>query len=160
MDQVVDDPAPAEPGFPDALVRLSHIVQYVFADVTRQVELTPQQGQLLCVLTSGPVGLSELSRTLHQERSSLTGLIDRVERRGLVERRRHPQDRRAYSVVLTKTGLRLAHEVHAEVSSRLDRLAADVPKAPRETVTTVARTLVGRYHGPATSSPEASSSTA
>lgn len=148
MDQVVGDPAPVGLGFPDALVRLSHVVQYVFGDVTRQVELTPQQGQLLCVLTTGPIGLSELSRTLHQERSSLTGLIDRVERRGLVERRRHPRDRRAYSVVLTETGLRLAHEVHGEVVSRLDRLAGDVPEALRDTVAGVASTLVGRYHDP------------
>ena len=41
-----------------SLVRLSHLVQHVFADVSRQHDLTPQQAQLLCVLMNGPLGMS------------------------------------------------------------------------------------------------------
>jgi DNA-binding MarR family transcriptional regulator len=69
--------ATTEPGFAAALVRLSHLVQHVFADVSRDHDITPQQTQLLCMLIGGPVGMTELSRLMHLEKSSLTGLVDR-----------------------------------------------------------------------------------
>ncbi|HWE89863.1 MAG TPA: MarR family winged helix-turn-helix transcriptional regulator [Pseudonocardiaceae bacterium] len=114
-----------------ALVRLSHLVQHVFADASRQHELTPQQAQLLCQLAGGPVGMGELSRLLHLEKSSLTGLVDRVEQRGLVIRIRDAHDRRACQISLTGKGSELAHECHDDVTSRLDKLAGELPSTDR-----------------------------
>src|SRR3954471_25014226 len=108
MTTTADTTTTEELGFVDACVRLAHLVQHVFADVSRQHELTPQQTQLLCMLSHGPVGMTELSRLLHLERSSLTGLVDRVERRGLVTRVRDSRDRRACHIVLTSQGDQLA----------------------------------------------------
>lgn len=55
--------ATEELGFAAALVRMSHLVQHVFADVSRDHDITPQQTQLLCILVGGPVGMTELSRS-------------------------------------------------------------------------------------------------
>ena len=44
-------------------------------------------------------------------RSNLTGLVDRLEKRGLVARREVAADRRAYSVVLTAAGARLLRDI-------------------------------------------------
>lgn len=116
-----------ELGFSETLVRLSHVVQHEFAEASRAQDLTPQQAQLLCVLIAGPVGMTDLSQALHLEKSSLTGLVDRVERRGLVARVPHEHDRRACRIALTDEGTRLAHLAHRGVTDRLDALTADVP---------------------------------
>ena len=136
-----------ELGLVDALVRLSHAVQHEFGDASRSLELTPQQGQLLCVLAPGPLGLTDLGQVLHLERSSLTGLVDRVERRGLLTRHRDGPDRRACRVALTGTGLDLAHEVHAEVSRRLERLAGGLAPRRRAQLREIAVELLEQGRG-------------
>ncbi|MBP2186923.1 MarR family winged helix-turn-helix transcriptional regulator [Amycolatopsis magusensis] len=115
-----------------ALVRLSHLVQRVFTEVSRDHELTQQQAQLLCALIAGPVGMTELGRTLHLEKSSITGLVDRVERRGLVTRVRDDHDRRACRIALTEKGAELGERSHEGVVERLDELTADLPAGTRE----------------------------
>lgn len=120
-----------------SLVRLSHEVQHVFTDVSREYDLTPQQAQLLCVLAAGPLGMTELTRTLHLEKSSVTGLVDRVERRGLSVRMRDGHDRRACTVALTADGTRLAHRVHNAVVRRLARTLDGVSATDAERLTSV-----------------------
>lgn len=72
-------------------------------------DLSPSQFNVLNLLHLNPAGLSQtdLSRQLIMHRSNLTGLVDRLEKRGLVARREVAADRRAYSVVLTAAGIRL-----------------------------------------------------
>lgn len=115
-----------------ALVQVTHRVQHVFADVSRDHDLTPQQAQLLCMLSDGPVGMTELSRALHLEKSSLTGLVDRVERRGLVARKPDPHDRRACQIELTGQGLQLAVDSHDDITTRLEKLAGDLDPGARQ----------------------------
>ncbi|WP_113697775.1 MarR family winged helix-turn-helix transcriptional regulator [Amycolatopsis albispora] len=119
-----------------ALVRLSHLVQRVFTDASRDHDLTQPQAQLLCALNAGPVGMTELSRVLHLEKSSLTGLVDRVERRGLVRRVRDDHDRRACRIELTEQGAELGQRAHNDVVDRLDELTAGMPAATRELIAT------------------------
>jgi len=121
-----------EIGLAAALVRLAHLVQHVFADVSRGYDLTPQQAQLLCLLIDGPVGMTDLSRQLNLEKSSITGLVDRVERRDLVARMRNPDDRRACRIALTDKGVRLAEDAHSGVTERLEALASDLRPADRK----------------------------
>lgn len=117
-----------------ALVRLSHLVQHVFADVSREQGLTPQQAQLLCLLIDGPVGMTELRRLLHLEKSSITGMIDRTERSGLVTRLRDPADRRTWRIALTDHGSRLASQAHNGVIVRLDSFAREILPDDKERV--------------------------
>jgi DNA-binding MarR family transcriptional regulator len=132
-------------GLAEALVQLSHLVQQVYADISRRHGLTPQQAQLLCVVArGGAVGMTELSRSLHLEKSSLTGLVDRIERRGLAARARDDQDRRACRIELTHEGIRLAERTHEEVTARLDKLTADLPEADRARLGAVLSELTRR----------------
>jgi DNA-binding MarR family transcriptional regulator len=108
----------------DALVRISHLVDEVFTGVSRELDLPPQQAQLLCLLIGGPVGMSELTRLLNIGRPSLSGLVDRVEQRGLISRVPDTTDRRANQVVLTALGRRTAARCHRRISARLDDLTA------------------------------------
>ena len=76
-------------------------------------DLSPSQFNVLNLLRLNPAGLSQtdLSRQLIMHRSNVTGLLDRLEKRGLVKRREVAADRRAYSVVLTAAGAALLREI-------------------------------------------------
>jgi DNA-binding MarR family transcriptional regulator len=63
-----------------------------------------QSGALYHLLDNDGCLLSELSRTLMLDKSAITGLVDRLEDKGLVERRTIPSDRRAITIYLTEEG--------------------------------------------------------
>src|ERR1039457_4109236 len=75
--------------------------------------ISPSQFNVLNLLRLNPAGLSQtdLSRQLIMHRSNVTGMVDRLEKRGLVARREVAADRRAYSVVLTDAGDRLLRDI-------------------------------------------------
>jgi DNA-binding MarR family transcriptional regulator len=76
-------------------------------------DLSPSQFNVLNLLSDHPKGLSqiELGRLLVMHRSNVTGLIDRLEVRGMVQRRDHSTDRRAFSVMLTPAGKKLIRQI-------------------------------------------------
>ena len=127
-----------------ALVQTMHRLQDVHAESSRPLGLTPQQAHLLCVLLTGPLGMTELSRILSIERSSLTSMVDRLERRTLVARIPNPSDRRACHIELTTAGKDLAHEAHDAVVARIETLTADLQPATRRTLTTALQTIAAR----------------
>jgi DNA-binding MarR family transcriptional regulator len=92
--------------------------------------LSPSQFNVLNLLRLNPAGLSQtdLSRQLIMHRSNVTGLLDRLEGRGLVVRRDVTADRRAYNVVLTPAGARLLRDIlpryYQEAAQVWDRLPA------------------------------------
>lgn len=114
-----------------ALIQLARLVQAAFASVADRHELTPMQARLLCVLAENSRGMAELAREFGVEKAALTGLVDRAERRGLVERRAVPGDRRAVRVTLTPGGLRAAGGFHAEVTAELSQLTAPLTAGER-----------------------------
>ena len=76
-------------------------------------DLSPSQFNILNLICDLPDGLSQadLGRQLLMHRSNVTGLVDRLEARRLVERRDQQGDRRAYRVVLSPEGQRLMKEI-------------------------------------------------
>ncbi len=76
-------------------------------------DLSPSQFNILNLLQDHAEGLTqvELSRRLIMHRSNVTGLVDRLEARRLVQRKDDPVDRRAFNVVLTAAGLKLLREI-------------------------------------------------
>jgi DNA-binding MarR family transcriptional regulator len=76
-------------------------------------DLSPSQFNILNLVVDLPDGINqaELSRQLLMHRSNVTGLVDRLEARGLVQRHDQEGDRRAYRVVLTPEGRRLVEGI-------------------------------------------------
>jgi len=107
-----------------ALVQLARLVQCVQARVSDRHGLTPVQGKLLCALAGGPRGMAELARCFGVEKAALTGLVDRAERRGLVQRSAVPGDRRALAATLTVSGREAATAFHADATAALEDLLA------------------------------------
>ncbi|MFE7189743.1 MarR family winged helix-turn-helix transcriptional regulator [Kitasatospora sp. NPDC057541] len=119
-------------GVVGAMVRAAFLVDAVYAESAREYGLTPQQGQLLCVLMGRSYVMGELGGLLRLAKSSLTGLVDRSERNGLVRRESCEADARAVRVALTAEGAALAERFHAETCRRVDGLPAGLSAAERE----------------------------
>lgn len=119
-------------GVVTALVRSAFLVNAVYAESAREYGLTSQQGQLLCVLMAQPYGMSELGAMLGLAKSSLTGLVDRTERNGLVRRETDPRDMRAVRVALTPRGSRLARDFYDETCRRIEKLPAGLDPTERD----------------------------
>jgi MarR family transcriptional regulator, organic hydroperoxide resistance regulator len=79
-----------------------------FLAVASEFELSPPQVMALRMLEPGnPVPMRELARALHCDNSNVTGIIDRLEDRGLVERRSAEHDRRVKMLTVTPEGAEL-----------------------------------------------------
>jgi DNA-binding MarR family transcriptional regulator len=122
----------AGPDLATGLVRLARLVDGVFARVSGEHDLTATQARVLCILVEQPRGMAELAGLLSIDKAGVTGLVDRIERRGLAERITVPGDRRALRVLLTTAGQRVAVAVHDQVCAELDALTAELTAADQE----------------------------
>jgi long-chain acyl-CoA synthetase len=84
--------------------------------------LTLPQYRVLGLLDGGPAVSSAIARRLAVRPPSVTGVVDGLVTRGLVERTSDPEDRRLVSLGLTDEGRRLLEQSDAAVDQRLDRI--------------------------------------
>ena len=103
-----------------------------------------QQFWLLGVLVAGPRRMSELAELARTSQASLTGIVDRLEERGFVERTRPEHDRRVVEVRLTRTGRSEVRRVHTEVAGRLEELLAPLDCAERAELLRLFRKMTAR----------------
>lgn len=66
---------------------------------------------LLALYEQDGLGVKGLAERLFLDSSAITGLIDRMEKEGLLERRTDPEDRRAFQINLTLKGRNLAEQI-------------------------------------------------
>jgi DNA-binding MarR family transcriptional regulator len=125
-----------------ALVRLSFLVQSIYSEVADKHGLTAAHAQLLCVVKDEPRGMTELTRMLRLEKSSLSGLVDRAEQKGLIVRQAEGDDRRAIKVALTESGQPLAEQFYSEVAQRLEAVVQIFPKRDEDRFTDLASRIV------------------
>ena len=94
-----------------------------------EFDLSPIQCHVLHLIEPGrPLPMSRLADTLSCDASNVTGLVDRLESRGLVRRQPSPQDRRVKVLHLTPTGSRLRAQLLRQMtggSLPLSRLSLD-----------------------------------
>ena len=132
-----------------ALVRLSFLVQRLYAQVCSRHDLSTAQAQLMCVIKDQPRGMTELAHMLGLERPGLTGLVDRIERRGLLRREVRPDDRRTVMVALTRTGKKITEAFYAEVTASLQGVVAHLPADERRQFEETAFSIILTEHVPA-----------
>ncbi|MFG2328440.1 MarR family winged helix-turn-helix transcriptional regulator [Streptomyces sp. NPDC048604] len=79
-----------------------------YEQAAAQHALTGAQARVLGLISLEPVPMRKIARTLKCEPSNITGIVDRLETRGLVERRPDPADRRVKLASATDEGRRTA----------------------------------------------------
>ncbi len=87
------------------LSRVGRVTTRHFAKRMETLGLTPRMWGALNVLDAeSPLSQQELGRLIGMDPSSMVSTLDELERQGLVERRPHPSDRRAYALYMTDDG--------------------------------------------------------
>src|SRR5882762_8616515 len=90
---------------------------------------------LEAVLHKGPLAVNEIGRKVLLTSGSITVAVDRLEKKGLVERRAHGTDRRARIVHLTKEGRKVITRAYRNHAADMERLSsASLTKAERKTL--------------------------
>jgi long-chain acyl-CoA synthetase len=113
---------PLHPG--RLLARLARQVELAAA----VVDLTLPQYRVLILLGEGKEAASALAEKLAVSRPSVTGVVDGLVARGLVERDHDRDDRRRVGHALTSEGRWLLETADAEVERRLNEIAAFLPR--------------------------------
>jgi MarR family transcriptional regulator, organic hydroperoxide resistance regulator len=126
----------------DLVVELADEVRRHFGAVAVGLGLSAAQACALHQL-DGPLTMGELAGRIGCEPSNVTFLVDRLEARGLVERRPHPRSRRSTQLVLTAAGLQLRQELHDRVARRPPPLGALPPGQQRQLRALLNRALDG-----------------
>ncbi|MFF2994547.1 MarR family winged helix-turn-helix transcriptional regulator [Streptomyces sp. NPDC057950] len=94
-----------------------------YEDAAAEHALTGAQARLLGLLSLEPLPMRRLAQKLKCEPSNVTGIVDRLEVRGLVERRPDPSDRRVKLAAATEEGLRVAHSLRESLRFAREPLA-------------------------------------
>jgi DNA-binding MarR family transcriptional regulator len=129
----------------DGLVQLSFVIQSVLSRIADREGLSVTAVRMLAVLEDREIGMLELARILELEKSSVTGLVDRAERRGLVRRIPVAGNRRAVHVTVTPAGATLVRSVRAEVRAEVAALAAPLSGPQQDRLSRSAAVLVHQY---------------
>jgi DNA-binding MarR family transcriptional regulator len=106
-------------------------------EVGEEEGLSVAQIDVLRRLRQGPSPMRRLADQMNCEASNLTGLVDRLESRGLVVRQPFPDDRRVKCVALTESGERLSSQLWAAVARRCD--LNRLPGASKEQLSSLLR---------------------
>ena len=109
------------------------------AAIAQEFELAPMQMQALMALPPGQeLPMSALAGMLACDASNVTGIVDRLEARGLIERREVPSDRRVKMLAVTSEGGRL----RARLGKRMSKpppAVAELSQADQEALRDILR---------------------
>jgi MarR family transcriptional regulator, lower aerobic nicotinate degradation pathway regulator len=143
-------PGEADLGLVDALAQLSFVVQGVLNRVAAAHDLSIVQARLLGILRDRRPTIKELAAFLQLDKSSVTGLVDRAEERGLVKRAPAPLDGRSVQVTITPAGQRLVNKATRAFEAGIADLVAGLSDARRASLSATASLIVaadGRRRG-------------
>jgi MarR family transcriptional regulator, lower aerobic nicotinate degradation pathway regulator len=113
----------------DGLAQLSFLIHGLLEGRVGERGLSMIQARLLGVLRDRTPTMQELARLLSLDKSSVTGLVDRAERRGLVVRVPSETDGRVARVNLTNAGRTLASEVASQFEQDVSNLLELLPRS-------------------------------
>ena len=111
-------------------IRLESRLQVAISERLREIGLSVPQCDVLTTLTEAEgVSQQDLAKRLYVTKGNISGLLDRLEGAGLVERRSTAADRRQYEIYLTPVGRESAERAiriqHALIGATLGRLPVE-----------------------------------
>jgi DNA-binding MarR family transcriptional regulator len=136
----------ARPGY---LLRRLHQIHYaLFFEECAGYDITPVQYGLLTTLALNPdLDQNSLGRELGIDRTNVADVLNRLARRGLLERRRSGEDKRMVLARLTATGEKLTKKMYRSMQRAQDRLLKPLlPQERNAFLITLIRLIDGNNH--------------
>jgi DNA-binding MarR family transcriptional regulator len=141
---------PARPidqdGLVDALVQASFVTMAVLNTVGAENDLSLTQLRVLAILRDRRLRMTALADYLGLEKSTMTGLVDRAERRGLLQRAPNTTDGRAVDVLLSRDGAELAERLYADIGRSLSALTNTLAPTDQHRLQTLLERMLGTHH--------------
>jgi DNA-binding MarR family transcriptional regulator len=111
----------------DLMANLVALFHKEYEEAASARSLTGAQAKVLALLRRGPMPMRQIAQTLSCEPSNITGIVDRLELRGLVARQADPDDRRIKRVATTEAGRAASEELRESLNFARAPLAALEP---------------------------------
>ncbi len=127
--------------------QLSHLARQQMHAALAVYNLTlPQFSVLKCVLShQNNISVSALAEATHQVLPTITGILNRLEERGMVVRRRSPTDRRTQLISITPPAENLLAEFSQRNRSQMSALLAKLDPEERRFLLQIIRTLMNQF---------------
>ena len=111
----------------DLMAQMVALFHKDYEEAAAARSLTGAQAKVLGLLRLGPLPMRQIAQTLNCEPSNITGIVDRLEGRGLVERQADPGDRRIKLVAATTAGRDASSELRESLRFAREPLASLAP---------------------------------
>lgn len=135
-----------QPGY--YIRRLQQIAVAIFLEETQAHGITPvQYAALYAALRQPGLDQRSLAAGIGFDTSTIGGVIDRLERRGLIERQTSPSDRRVRLLHVTAAGQALLEAVIPAMLTAQQRILAPLPAAQRPQFLAMLKTVVAASNG-------------
>jgi len=133
--------------FYELAYRLSHIARRQMHLALAAHNLTPPQYAVLKIYSKSPDGISvtDLAEAAGMVLPTATGILNRLEERGLVLRQRSPHDRRTQLVTITPQAQQILHEFELRTRESIKTLMAQVSQDDRQFLLRVLRDLTAKF---------------
>ena len=107
------------------VVQLSNLLTRKLSPLFKKANVTPQQFAVLVALANngGPSTLAAVARTMLVSKQNMTGIAQRLEQAGYIDRNDDPGDLRSSRVVLTRRGRSLVEKLRPAYEDSLRRMA-------------------------------------
>ena len=125
--------------------RLSQQSNQVFQDEMKRIgsDVTSVQfAAMQAIDLHGEMEQSQIAQSIHYDKATIGGVIDRLEKRGWVERKANPKDKRAKLVSLTKEGCKALGEFTPVVKALQDQVVANLSAEERTLFIKLAQKIV------------------
>lgn len=110
--------------------------------------ITPSNSTILFLLEkNGPMQMNELSDAMYIENSTVTGLVDRMEKKGFVRRTPVEGDRRKWNIEITGEGIEEMHRAGAIISSINSQITEGFSTRELESFTKILGSFFTRFAG-------------
>ncbi|MGO8959433.1 MAG: MarR family winged helix-turn-helix transcriptional regulator [Streptosporangiaceae bacterium] len=128
----------------DALAQTSFLTMAVLTKVGAEHDLSLTQLRVLAILRDRRLKMTELADYLGLDKSTMTGLVDRAEKRGLLQRAPNPTDGRAVDVRISPAGAELGDRLYARVARSLSAMISTLNRADQGRLQALLENMLGR----------------
>jgi DNA-binding MarR family transcriptional regulator len=129
----------------DALVGAAFLTTALLSKIAAQHDMSLTQLRVLAILRDRQGSMTELAAYLGLDKSTISGLVDRAEKRGLLQRAPNPRDGRGVDVALTPKGIELAERGAIEIAQALAPITSTLTPAEARRVATLLERMIGPH---------------